>query len=93
MKEWIKWWQTLPAAERYMLMRKYSVKKVSDKLIKKMWKGEVSDWIYGSCKGRVARKHKQNGNVQFILHYAGTQGHEQDYWHDFDPSWWGYFEY
>ena len=39
--KWIEWWQSLPATERFPLMRKYEVKQVTDKLIKKMWLGEV----------------------------------------------------
>jgi hypothetical protein len=52
-----------------------------------------SVWVYGSCNGRIARKHKIKGNVQFILWYAGTQGHKEDFWHDFDKSWWELFEH
>jgi hypothetical protein len=52
-----------------------------------------SAFIYGSLNGQVARKHKKNGNVQFILWYAGTQGHTEDYWHNFDKSWWELFEH
>lgn len=52
-----------------------------------------SAFIYGSLNGRIARKHKKNGNVQFILWYAGTQGHDEDFWHDFDKSWWSLFEH
>lgn len=51
-----------------------------------------SVFIYGSLNGQIARKHKKSGNVQFILWYAGTQGHKEDLWHDFDKSWWGLFE-
>ena len=39
--KWIEWWQLLPATDRFFLMRKYEVKQVTDKLIKKMWLGEV----------------------------------------------------
>ena len=38
--EWRDWWQSLSASERFPLMRKYEVKQVNDKLIKKMWRGE-----------------------------------------------------
>ena len=40
-KEWIDWWQTLSATERFHLMKKYEVKQVNDKLIRRMWLGEV----------------------------------------------------
>ena len=38
--KWIEWWQSLSATDRFPLMRKYDVKQVTDKLIKKMWLGE-----------------------------------------------------
>lgn len=38
--KWIQWWQSLPATDRFPLMRKYGVKQVTDKLIKRMWLGE-----------------------------------------------------
>ena len=41
--KWIEWWQSLPAPDRFPLMRKYEVKQVTDKLIKKMWLGEVAN--------------------------------------------------
>jgi hypothetical protein len=34
------WWQSLSAADRFPLMRKYDVKQVNDKFIKRMWRGE-----------------------------------------------------
>jgi len=45
-------------------------------------------WIYGNCNNRPARKHSINGNVQFVLWKAGEQGHKEDFWIDFDSSWW-----
>lgn len=44
-KEWKIWWKSLPANQRYPLMEKYKVKWVSEKLIKKMWKGEIDNSI------------------------------------------------
>ena len=41
--EWINWWQSLSATDRFPLMKKYDVKQVTDKLIKKMWLGEVAN--------------------------------------------------
>ena len=38
--EWKDWWKYTSASERFSLMRKYDVKQVNDKLIKKMWRGE-----------------------------------------------------
>jgi hypothetical protein len=49
-------------------------------------------WIYGTCRGRLARKHRKKGNVQFVLWEAGQQGHTEDYWHNFDSRWWNGFE-
>ena len=48
-------------------------------------------WEYGNCNDRPARRHKINKNVQFVLWKAGEQGHKEDYWHNFDSSWWGGF--
>ena len=41
--KWIEWWQSLSATDRFPLMRKYDVNQVTDKLIKKMWLGEVEN--------------------------------------------------
>jgi hypothetical protein len=41
--EWIEWWQLLNASDRFPLMRKYEVKQVTDKLIKKIWLGEIKN--------------------------------------------------
>lgn len=49
-------------------------------------------WIYGTCRGRIARKHRRKGNVQFVLWKAGEQGQKEDFWIDFDPSWWHEFK-
>jgi hypothetical protein len=51
-----------------------------------------SEWIYGTCKGRPARKHRKKGNVQFVLWKAGEHGHKEDFWHDFHRDWWERFE-
>lgn len=48
-------------------------------------------WIYGTCRGREARKHRKKGNVQFVLWPAGKQGHVVDYWHNFHSDWWHLF--
>ena len=34
------WWQSLSASDRFPLMKKYDIKQVNDKLIKRMWRGE-----------------------------------------------------
>jgi len=48
-------------------------------------------WEYGTCKNQFARRHKYKKNVQFILWKAGEQGHKNDFWHNFDNSWWTQF--
>jgi hypothetical protein len=45
-------------------------------------------WQYGTVDGYKARRHRKNKNVQFILWKAGQEGHQEDFWHDFDESWW-----
>lgn len=42
-KQHIDWWQSLGASQRFPLMKKYNIKSVSDKLIKRMWKGEDNE--------------------------------------------------
>lgn len=39
-----------------------------------------------------ARRNNFTGEVQFILWRAGEQGHEKDYWHQFDKYWWRFFQ-
>lgn len=50
-----------------------------------------SNYEYGRCNDRLARRHKSTLEVQFILWKAGQQGHAENYWHRFDPSWWPSF--
>lgn len=47
---------------------------------------------YGTCKSKHARRNKKSGNVQFVLWKAGEQGHNNEWWCDFDSSWWVGFE-
>jgi hypothetical protein len=61
------------------------------KLLIEWWCKRKIVWIYGTCHDRPARKHKIYGNVQFVLWKAGEQGHKEDYWHNFDSSWWNSF--
>lgn len=42
-KQHIDWWQSLEASQRFHLMKRYSIRSVSDKLIKRMWKGENNE--------------------------------------------------
>jgi hypothetical protein len=51
----------------------------------------ISLWEYGTCNGTLARRHKIKKNVQMKLWKAGEQGHKEDYWHNFDSSWWDGF--
>lgn len=41
----IEWWESLPVTDRFPLMKKYEVKQVNEKLIKRMWLGEVANAI------------------------------------------------
>ena len=52
------------------------------------------EWEYGTAGANAtpARRHTKRGNVQFVLWKAGEQGHTEDYWHDFDQSWWPTFK-
>lgn len=50
-----------------------------------------SEWIYGMCEHREARKHRKTGNIQFVLWKAGEKGHKEDLWHDFGNGWEDYF--
>ena len=50
-----------------------------------------SVWDYGTCHYREARKHKLKGNVQFVLWKKGEHGHKNNFWHNFDHSWWVQF--
>lgn len=50
------------------------------------------EYEYGQCNNREARRHKVNGNVQFILWKAGEQGHKEDCWINFDKSHWSEFK-
>lgn len=49
-------------------------------------------WIVGTCRGRVARKHRLYGNVQFVLWKAGEHENKKDFWIDFYPDKWHEFE-
>lgn len=49
------------------------------------------EWEFGTCNGMPARRSSRKKNVQFVLWKAGEQGHKEDYWHDFNSSWWGFF--
>lgn len=54
-------------------------------------KGSFSLWEHGTCNDRPARRHMIHGNVQFVFWEKGEQGHTEDYWHNFDSSWWKSF--
>lgn len=54
-------------------------------------RNEIDLWTYGTCSGKLARRHKINKNVQMKLWKAGEQGNKEDYWHNFDRSWWHEF--
>lgn len=55
-------------------------------------------WIYGTLHkpgdtstNRPCRKCPKTGEVQFILWWAGEQGHTEHYWHATDSYWWPHF--
>jgi hypothetical protein len=52
----------------------------------------ISVYEFGSCNGSIARKDKRDGSVSFKLWKAGEQGHDVDFWHNFDSSWWDEFK-
>lgn len=63
------------------------------KLISGIFRKKNKDvWEYGTCRNRKARRHKTKGNVQFVLWEAGEQHYTEDYWHNFDSSWWTEFK-
>ena len=54
---------------------------------------KLSVWEYGfGPKGQHWRRHRIKFNVQFILWEAGEQGHQKDFWHNTDKSWWPMFK-
>lgn len=64
----------------------------------KRWSKDKIIWEYGICTvdgttiKQKARRHKIKGNVQFILWKAGEQGHQEDYWHNFNETHWKNFK-
>ena len=64
------------------------------RLINLFKKKPVRLWEYGTCGShkRRARRHTVGRNVQFVLWKAGEQGHKEDFWINFDSSWWETFE-
>lgn len=58
---------------------------------------ESEMWEHGRCLGEPARRHKQQGNVQFKLWRQGDQkyvdgvGHTEDVWHDMNKYHWKFF--
>lgn len=57
-----------------------------------------AQWEYGVVSSerlssvKSARRHRKNGNVQFILYKAGQEGYSSDFWVDFDKYWWKFFK-
>lgn len=54
-------------------------------------------WEYGTCTTdgygpQRARRHRLNGEVQFVAWKAGEQGHAQDYWCAYHAYWWPNFK-
>lgn len=56
------------------------------------WLRRMMDpWVYGTCRGHVARRHRRTGEVEFVLWKAGEHGHSVDFWIGMDPYWWDQF--
>jgi hypothetical protein len=76
-------------------LKKYLVETPKE-VIRKHW-DKTDPWEYGHIRSTPARRHKLNGNVQFILWHKGDQknvdgiGHTEDKWIDFEKSWWNMF--
>lgn len=56
------------------------------------------NWIYGTLhkpgeapSNRPCRQCPKTGEVQFILWWAGQQGHKEHYWHATHRYWWPHF--
>lgn len=53
-------------------------------------------WKYGVVGNQVARKNRFTGRVQFIVHRKGKMCmgiiYPNDYWADFDSTWWKDFK-
>lgn len=44
-------------------------------------------------KKKLARRCKATGRVQFLIWKAGhRRSPKEDFWTDYDPSWWPYFK-
>ncbi len=70
----------------------YSILFINKKVDEHLKESSLDEWEYGMCNGRKARRHRDNGNVQFILWNAGEYGHKEDFWHDLHTSWWPNFK-
>lgn len=60
-------------------------------------------WEYGTCHDGPARRNRSTGAVQFVLWpkghvakvgvlYDQIYTYPEDWWHDFDSSWWPKFQ-
>ena len=51
------------------------------------------EWEYGLAGSdlKTARRHRKNGNVQFLIWKPGEQGWPNGKWVNFDSSWWKTF--
>lgn len=44
---------------------------------------------YGELNNLKARRNKITGSVEFLMWEAGQFGRKEDYWTQFESSWWG----
>lgn len=60
-------------------------------LIQSIFKPDIV-WEYGMCSGKIARKHKITGKVQYLLwRRERNDQYDRDYWCDMSDSWWHRF--
>lgn len=67
------------------------IKKLLAKLLNRKPAQPEDPYEPGFCNGHGARRHRTNGQVEFVLWKAGQHGHAEDFWIRMDPSWWPTF--
>lgn len=76
----------------YLVVVGFALFAIIDKVLSKLAnKAFGPSYEYGTVRETKARRDRRTGEVQFVLWKAGEQGHEADYWHKFDDSWWPLF--
>lgn len=53
-------------------------------------------WEYGKLDGKIARRHRLGGNVQFVMwsegHMVNGFTYPEDWWLNYDSSHWNRFQ-